>query len=97
MEQHKGMFSLGRMAKILKISRSGYYNYLQTKGNRKVDKDIKLLTEIRSIFAASKGTYGSPRVCAELKAQGYNINKKRVIRLMQINEIKAKIKGRFRF
>lgn len=69
---------------------------MQTKGNRKVDKDIKLLTEIRAIFSASKKTYGSPRIYAELRDKGYLINKKRVIRLMWINEIKAKVKGRFR-
>jgi transposase InsO family protein len=96
MEQHKSKFSLGRMAKILKVSRRGYYNYLQTKGNRKIDRDIRLVTEIKSIFAASKSTYGSPRIHAELKANGYPINKKKVARLMQVNGVKAKIKGRFR-
>lgn len=96
MEQHKSKFSLERMAKILKVSRSGYYNYLQNKGNRKIDRDLRLVTEIKSIFAASKSTYGSPRIHAELKANGYQVNKKKIARLMQINGIKAKVKGRFR-
>ncbi len=96
MEQYKGKFCLERMAKILKVSSSGYYNYLQTKGNRKIDKDLRLVTEIKSIFVASKSTYGSPRIHAELKASGYQLNKKRVARLMQVNGIKAKTKGRFR-
>ena len=69
MEQHKGKFCLERMAKILKVSRSGYYNYLQTKGNRKIDKDLRLVTEIKSIFVASKSTYGSLRIHAELLKQ----------------------------
>ena len=59
MEQLKENYSLERMAKILKVSRSGYYNYLRSKGNRRQDKDLKLVTEIKSIFAASKGSYGS--------------------------------------
>ena len=96
MEQHKGIFNLERMAKTLKVSRSGYYYYLQTKGDRKADKDIKLVTEIRAIFRASKRTYGSPRIYQELRANGFHINKKRIARLMRINEIRAKVKGRFR-
>jgi hypothetical protein len=56
MQQHTGIFNLERMAKILKVSRSGYYNYLKTKGNRKIDKDLKLVTEIKAIFASSRST-----------------------------------------
>lgn len=96
MEHYKEKFSLERMAKILKVSRSGYYDYLKTRGQRKRDKDLKLVTEIKAIFSASKSSYGSPRIHAELKANGYQVNKKRVARLMQVNGIKAKTKGRFR-
>jgi putative transposase len=70
MEQHKAVFNLERMAKVLNVSRSGYYHYLQTKGNRKIDKDVKILAEIRAIFSASKSTYGSPRIYAELRDKG---------------------------
>lgn len=39
--------------------------------------------KIRTIHAASRGTYGAPRVHAEFKAEGTAIGKKRVARLMQ--------------
>ena len=96
MKEYKELFSIERMAKILKVSRSGYYSYLQTKENGKSDKEVKLVTEILTIFAESKQTYGSPRIHAELKARGYRINKKKVARLMKEKSIRAKTKGGFK-
>ena len=78
MQKYSEIFSIERMAKVLKISRSAYYSYLKPKSSY----DILLLAEIKAIFAKSKQTYGSPRVHAELKSKGYNINEKKVARLM---------------
>lgn len=80
------------MAKVLKISRSAYYSYLKPKSSC----DALVLDEIKAIFARSKQTYGSPRIHAELRSKGYNINEQRVARLMRLNGIKAVTKARFR-
>ena len=44
---------------------------------------MALTRRIRTIHASSRGTYGAPRVHAELKAEGTAVGKKRVARLMR--------------
>ena len=51
---------------------------------------------IKHIHEASRRTYGSPRIHAELKAQGFECSKKRVARLMKENQIYAKMSKRFK-
>ena len=46
-----------------------------------------LVAKIRSIYAESAGTYGSPRVTAELRRRGWRVNHKRVERLMAVHGI----------
>ena len=46
-------------------------------------RDEVLLERIRSIFHASKQSYGSPRICDELRATGERVGAKRVARLMR--------------
>ncbi|WP_420444007.1 IS3 family transposase [Candidatus Poriferisodalis sp.] len=52
-----------------------------------------MAAEIGEIHAASGGTYGSPRVTAELRARGHRVNPKRVARLMRAHQI-AEIRPR---
>ena len=49
--------------------------------------DAALAAEIREIHTASGGTYGSPRVTAELRARGHRVNPKRVARFMRTHRI----------
>ena len=51
---------------------------------------------IRDAYARGRGTYGSPRITAELRANGIQCGKNRVARLMKSNWIKAKTKRRFK-
>jgi len=71
------------MCRLLGVSSSGYYAWL----NRSVsarDRADELLTEqIRLIHTRSRGTYGVPRIHAELTATGTHVGRKRVARLMR--------------
>ena len=49
----------------------------------------QLLTAIKSIYAASRGRYGSPRIHAFLRRQGIFVSRKRVARIMQLAPIQA--------
>lgn len=46
-----------------------------------------LLAHIRAAFAKSDQTYGSPRITAELRAEGFTVSKNRVARLMRENNV----------
>lgn len=80
----------------LDVCRSGYYAWLSKEpGSRDIENE-SLLSRIRSIHEKSDATYGSPRVTAELRAQGEIVNEKRVARIMRENEIAAVQTKRFK-
>ena len=71
------------MCRVLEVSTSGYYKW-RSRIPSKRDRDDEMFTEkIRQVHAASRGTYGAPRIHAELRAEGIRIGKKRVARLMR--------------
>ena len=55
-----------------------------------------MLMHIREAYVRGRGTYGSPRVTAELRSNGIQCGKNRVAHLMKSNGIKAKTKRRFK-
>ena len=59
-------------------------------------QDEILLEKIRDIHRRSRGLYGSPRIHAELKKQGYEVSRKRVARLMSENGIRARRRKPYR-
>jgi putative transposase len=72
------------------VSSSGYYEWAADEegGPRPTRREEQqLLSEIREIHAASKRSYGSPRVTAELARQGRRVNHKRVERLMRLHDV----------
>ena len=96
MEKHREEFSAEKMAKVLGVSRSGFYHYLVSGPSSREQENEKLLENIRSIHAFSRGTYGSPRIHAELRVQGKFCNHKRVARLMRVNGIHAKMVKKYK-
>lgn len=71
------------MCRVLDVSASGYYAWLMRAPSARTIANEGLLEEIRSIHARSFGTYGVPRMQAELRAQGVSVSRKRIARLMQ--------------
>src|SRR5690349_5845918 len=69
---------------MLNVSRSGYYEWLSRLDSPRRQENALLLKQIRQIHEESRGTYGSPRVHAELTlGLGLPVNVKRVARLMR--------------
>ena len=67
------------------LNRSSYYKWLAGSQARAIRQreDRLLAEEIREVHGESRGTYGSPRVTAELRAKGRRVNEKRVARIMR--------------
>ena len=78
------------MCSLLGVSTSGYYDWLKRKPSKRTIEDQHYLKQIQSIHIDVMNTYGSPRMHAELIAQGYCIGRGRVERLMSSNGIQAK-------
>jgi putative transposase len=87
MSAHQAVFPIKTMARVFKVSASGYYAWRGRPASARMVTDLDLTRRIRTIHGASRGTYGAPRVHAqfkaEFKAEGVSIGKKRVARLMQ--------------
>lgn len=81
---------------MLRVSRSGYYQFIQEKPSKRRQENERLLFQIKQIHAESRQIYGSPRIWAELRARGESCSRKRVCRLMKRSFIAAKMKKRFK-
>jgi len=79
------------MCKWLKVSRSGYYAWLNREASIRSIEDKELGAVIRIIHEDSRGTYGSPRVHEALKQRGISVGKKRVERLMQALGLRGRV------
>lgn len=84
-DDHRGAFGVKRLCRVLKVSRSGFYRWLRAAPARaaRAAADAALAEEIWQIHGEFDGTYGSPRVTAELRARGRRVNHKRVARVMR--------------
>ena len=77
------------MCRVLKVCRSGYYQWLHKPLSDRAIEDQRLLVLVRASYAASGGVYGAPRVFLDLREIGESCGKHRVARIMRENEIKA--------
>jgi len=88
------------MCKVLKVSRSCYYRWYTGNISKRDFENIRLTQVIKQVikqvFTESKKTYGSPRIAASLKRQGYAVSRPRVAKLMRKEGLRSKIKGRFK-
>ena len=91
----KKEFPVQRLCKVLGVSPSGYFAWKERPACRRQCDDMVLLAHVRSAFALSGGTYGSPRMTYELRDNGLAIGRRRVARLMRENGLRARQKRRF--
>jgi transposase InsO family protein len=82
-ERVKASFHLRTLCRVLGVSPSGYRAWAARPPSARACADDVLLPEIVAIHAASRGTYGAPRVHAVLRARGRHVGRKRVARLMR--------------
>lgn len=71
------------ICRVLGLSRSGYYAWLERGMSAHALRDEELLVAIREEHLASMGIYGAPRIHARLKRRGFCVGRKRVARLMR--------------
>jgi transposase InsO family protein len=72
-----------RACTLLKVSRAAYYTHRNGRPSARERTDAALTEKIIEVHDDSRGTYGSPRVHAELQAQGHRHSRKRIARLMR--------------
>jgi putative transposase len=83
MSANQAFFPIATMARVLGVSTAGYYAWRCRLPSARAIADDALLRRVRTIHAVSRGTYGAPRVHAELRGEGWAVGKKRIARLMR--------------
>ena len=80
----------------LRVSRSGYYQWVGTEQSLRAETNAELWKEIQRVYDQHKGRYGSPRITQQLRQEGLGCGKNRVARLMRKNQLAARGKKAFR-
>ena len=83
MKANQAAYPVATMCRLLEVSASGFYAWLDRAPSARAQSDARLLERIVDIHKRSRGTYGKPRVHAELAEQGIRVGGKRVARLMR--------------
>ncbi len=77
----KEEFPVHRLCHVLGVSQSGYHAWKGRPACHRQHEDMVLLAHVRSAFARSHGTYGSPRMTRELQDGGLSVGRRRTARL----------------
>jgi putative transposase len=91
----KAHHALSLLCRCLRVTRSGFYAWQQRPESARATRDRQLKVLVRASFTASQGRYGSPRIHRDLLEQHARVSRKRVIRLMQEDGLKARVRKRF--
>jgi putative transposase len=83
MSANQACFPIAAMARVLGVSKAGYYAWLQRPASAHAVADAALLKRVRTVHASSRQTYGAPRVHADLRGRGERHSRKRIARLMR--------------
>jgi HTH-like domain/Integrase core domain/Transposase len=84
------------LCRALRVSRAGYYAWRRRPPSLRSHQDVRLAVLLRAAHERSRKTYGSPRVHAELRAQGVHVGRKHVAGLIRNEGLRARLRKRYR-
>ncbi len=84
------------MCKVLKVAKSGYYDWLDRKPSQRDMVRREITHEIKAVYRESKSRYGSPKITDELRDRGWKVSRPRVARIMRAEGIKSVICKKYR-
>ena len=94
--EEPGQRKVARTCELLEVSKSAYYHSLKAEPCTRACNDAELTRAIAKVHDVSDGTYGSPRVRAELAHRGISVGRRRVTRLMRLAGLEGRCKRRWR-
>ena len=92
----KAEHTVSILCRCLDVTRSGYYAWRRRPESTHAATDRRLRVLVRASFEASRQRYGSPRVHADLADQDVKVSRKRVVRVMREEGLKARARKRFK-
>jgi putative transposase len=92
----KAEYPLTVLCRCLRVSPSGFYAWCARPESAHTRKDRQLRVLLHASFEKSRQRYGSPRIHADLVEQDVRVSRKRVVRLMRAEGLKARVRKRFK-
>jgi putative transposase len=92
----KASFPIAVLCRLLGVSRQGYYAFAARPVSPRVADERALREKLRVLHEQSRGTYGSPRMHAALRAEGMRVSKRRVERSLRSLGLSARTRRRYR-
>lgn len=92
----KASFPVAALCRVAGVTRQGYYAYAKRRPRDLVVGEAQLRDRLRALHIESRGTYGSPRLHAALRAEGAHVGKRRVERAMRSMGLAARTRRKFR-
>jgi putative transposase len=80
---YQALHPVTTLCRVLGVSSSGYYAWRKRRPSARRQADALLQAHIEAIHAWSDGTYGTPRILAQLRQEGVHVGAKRVARLLR--------------
>ena len=90
-----GRFPVGVCCEVLGVSRSGYYARRDRPEGTRRRRRRELAGKVKAVHEENRRVYGSPRVCAALRASGEEVSENTAAKVMRDNGIRAKSKKKF--
>ncbi len=95
MTANQALYPIEMMARVLGVSRSGFYAWRDRKPSRRAQADTVLTEKIGAFHKRSKMTYGAPRIHADLLDEGIRVGRKRIERLMKAAGLRGASKRKY--
>ena len=92
---HRAQHTVVVLCRVLEVSTSGFYDWLDRPESARTQEDRRLTAEIVEFHRSSRQTYGSPRIFKDLREAGETCGENRVTRLMREHDIQSKMARRF--
>lgn len=80
---------MAAQCRVLRVQRSGFYAWLKEPESSLAKENARLVGLIKAAYEESTESYGSPRICKDLREKGERCGENRVAKLMKAQGIKA--------
>jgi len=95
-QRYEQTHAVALMCRLLEVSRSGYYSWRSQPLSARAQANLSLTEDIRRVYAEHKGRFGAPRITAQLRSEGQQVDAKRVARLMQAAGLRARAARKYK-
>ncbi len=95
-DHRRHQYPIAMICRALKVSKSGYYAWRTRSESARAKANRELTRVIRRLHVDSGGVYGSPKMRAELRDEGFRVGRHKVARLMRSAGLRGCPKRRFR-